>query len=105
MKQLNNYIHEKLHIGQYKKTSELLSKDPDVLVKYCQDQAKDKGLIVKFRNRKMNTGDFCFFIYDKQKQSRYLVGYDGDWDAKEGTPTNFMNCVNSTLKYIENYQK
>jgi hypothetical protein len=49
----------------------------------------------------MPQGDFCFFIYDKSKQTRYLVGYDGDWDKDNET---FKKCANQTLKYIENYK-
>ncbi len=101
MKQLNNYIQEKLHIGQYKPTGDIMEKDPNFIVNYCKDKAKEKGLEVKFRNRKMPQGDFCFFIYDKSKQTRYLVGYDGDWDKDN---EDFKKCANQTLKYIENYK-
>jgi len=59
MKQLNNYIQEKLHIGQYKPTGDIMEKDPNFIVNYCKDKAKEKGLEVKFRNRKMPQGDFC----------------------------------------------
>lgn len=55
----------------------------------------------------MNTGDFCFFIYDKKKQDRYLVGYDGDWDGEgvvDGQKLTFDYCLGETKKYIEDYK-
>ena len=47
---------------------------------------------------------FTFFIYDKKKQNRYLVGYDGDWDAKDDENISFKSCLEATYEYIENYK-
>lgn len=72
-------------------------------IKDAKEKASKKGLELIFRDRKMNTGDFCFFIYDKKKQKSYLVGYDGYWDEK--SKINFDYCLGLTLKYIEDYNK
>lgn len=55
---------------------------------------------IVFRNHKTNCGDFCIFIYKNKKGDRYLVGYDGDWDAKPNEITSFENCVTSAYNYI-----
>lgn len=93
MKQISEYILESQKPTDYKDK-----------VKEVIDAGKEKNLKVVFRDKTMNSGDFCFFIYDKKKQERYLVGYDGDWSAKESDPTNFYNCVQSSLKYIKEYK-
>ena len=63
-----------------------------------------KTLKIVFRDRTTNSGDFTFFIYDKKKQNRYLVGYDGDWDTKDDENTSFKSCLEATYEYIENYK-
>ena len=93
MKTINDFINESLKPKDYKEKA-----------KEVIDAGKSKNLKVVFRDRTMNSGDFCFFIYDKKKQDRYLVGYDGNWSAKEDQPTNFYNCVKSSLKYINEYK-
>lgn len=105
MKHINDFIIEKFKINKDTQISKIdYKKDWKDLVKETQDLAKEKGLEVKFRNRKMNTGDFCFFIYDKRKQQRYLVGYDGDWDVKDDDTLSFKSCYEKTLKYIKEYK-
>lgn len=72
-------------------------------IKDAKEKAKEKGLELVFRDKKTDAGDFCFFIYDKKKQNRYLVGFDGYWDEK--WEITFDKCLNDTLKYIEDYNK
>ena len=98
---ISNFIQEKLIINKHSKVKELSVKEK---IQEVTNLAKEKGLKVVFRNKKMNTGDFCFFIYDKRKKSSYLVGYDGDWDAKEDSNTSFESCYQDTLKFIEDYK-
>ena len=100
MKTLNNFINEKLTINSKSKISANLDfSDYRSVVSYCQDLAQKKGLKIVFRNRKTNQGDFCFFIYDKNKQKNYLVGYDGDWNGN----ISFQHCAEQTIKYIQDY--
>ena len=102
MKQLNNFIQEKLKLDKDYKEPEKTYKEE---VQEVTNLAKEKGLTIVFRDRTTNTGDFCFFIYDKKKQKRYLVGYDGNWKASNTTGDyDFEHCLNQTIKYIENYK-
>jgi hypothetical protein len=109
MKSLHEFINEKLNINKDSKVKELNLfdyKTNQEAIKILKDQAKEHGLEIKFHQHPNgNTGDFTFFIYDKSKQSRYLVGYDGTWDAKEDSNTSFKGCFKDTLKYIQNYNK
>ena len=94
MKTIKSFIIESQKPSDYKdKVNEVIN------------LGKEKGLKVVFRDRPMNTGDFCFFIYDKKKQDRYLVGYDGDWNGK-GIPGSqtFDYCLGQTKKFINNYK-
>lgn len=94
MKDIKDFILESQKPSDYKNK-----------VKEVINLGKEKGLKVVFRDRPMNTGDFCFFIYDKKKQDRYLVGYDGDWNGY-GIPGSqtFEYCLNQTIKYIKEYK-
>ena len=94
MKNIIDYI-----ITEASKPSDYKEKVKEVI-----DLGKEKGLKIVFRDRTMNSGDFCFFIYDKKKQDRYLVGYDGDWDTNDNDATSFNSCLNATKKYIETYK-
>jgi hypothetical protein len=94
MKSIKEFITESQKPSDYKdKVNEVIN------------LGKEKGLKVVFRDRPMNTGDFCFFIYDKKKQDRYLVGYDGNWKASN-TPGDydFDYCLGQTKKFINNYK-
>lgn len=92
-------IDEKLVFNKHTKEKQSISEKIQNLI----NLGKEKGLDIVFRNRKTNTGDFCFFVYDKRKQNRYLIGYDGDWDTDINSNTSFDSCYNATLKYIEQY--
>lgn len=108
MKNIKEYISEKLYIDD---TLDPKSKDKirptNQEIKSSIDELKqladEHGLTIKFRNSTNNTGDFTIFIYDKDKQSRYLVGYDGVWDSKYGL--GFYKILDQSKKYIENYKK
>lgn len=89
MKSLSQYINESLQLDKIKDT-----------INELQDLASKKKLTVKFRNRKMNSGDFCIFIYSDRKKS-YEVGFDGYWDSKDN---NFDSCVQQAKDWIENYK-
>lgn len=101
MKNIFNFIQEKLIINKNSKAKEITIQDK---IHKAVQLGYKKGLQIIFRNRKTNAGDFCFFIYDKRKKSSYLVGYDGDWNAKEDSNTSFDNCYQATLDYIEQYK-
>ena len=90
MKSIKEFITESQKPSDYKEK-----------VKKVIELGKEKGLKIVFRDRPMNTGDFCFFIYDKKKQDRYLVGYDGDWNSDH---YSFDYCLSKTTKYIEEYK-
>ena len=66
--------------------------------------AKLHGLKLVFRNITTNAGDFCFFIY-KMTGGRYLVGYDGSWNAAPNDNISFEKCWNAAHKFISNYDK
>lgn len=108
MKNIKEYIAEKLYIDDNidpNLKDEIRPNDEEI--KYSIDElkqlAEDKGLTLKFRNSTNNTGDFTIFIYDKSKQSRYLVGYDGEWNPKYGL--GFYKILEQAKKYIDNYKK
>lgn len=63
--------------------------------------AKKKGLQVVVRAVKNNAGDFHIFIYDKRKQSRYLVGFDGCWESEFGE--TFDVCLKDATEWVNNY--
>ena len=65
--------------------------------------AKLHGLKLVFRNTATNAGDFCFFIY-KMTGGRYLIGYDGSWDADPRDTISFDRCWDSAHKFISNYK-
>lgn len=44
--------------------------------------------------------EFCIFLYDKNVQKRYLVGYDGVW---HGGRYNFHKCLEQVLHYLDTY--
>ncbi len=45
-------------------------------------------------------GEFCVFLYDKNVQKRYLVGYDGVW---HGSQYGFYNCLEDVSLYLDTY--
>lgn len=67
--------------------------------------AKLHGLKLVFRNTTTNAGDFCFFIYKAGICGRYLIGYDGSWDADPRDTISFDRCWDSAHKFISNYDK
>lgn len=109
MKSLIDIIQEKLIVNS--KTRTLSNQTSDLRefdfnnVKKCIEQLKniaiEKGLTIKFRNKKNDQGDFCIFIYDKSKKSNYLVGFDGYYNKK--SQFNFEVCFNMALDYIDKY--
>ena len=70
--------------------------------------AKFNNFRIVFRDCKTNCGDFCIFIYkakskvksNTKRNNRYLVGYDGNWNAKPNENDSFENCVKSAYNYI-----
>ncbi len=69
-----------------------------------KDFAKSRGMKVVFRNHTTNCGDFCIFIYDSKMfgfHTRYLVGYDGSWDANH---KQFDDCWEMAMDYIRKYK-
>ena len=69
--------------------------------------AKLHGLKLVFRNSPTNAGDFCFFIYAPKfcgYNTRYLIGYDGYWDAKPNEVTSFELCWKAVHEFISNYK-
>ena len=97
MKDIKRFILEASNIG---KPSDYKTQVEDVI-----NAGKEKNLKIVFRDRTTNSGDFAFFIYDKKKQDRYLIGYDGDWNAKDDENTSFKSCIEATYEYIENYKQ
>ena len=63
--------------------------------------AKKKGLHVVIRAVKNKSGEFHIFIYDKRKQSRYLVGFDGCWESEFGE--TFDACLKDATEWVNNY--
>lgn len=63
--------------------------------------AKKKGLQVVVRAVKNKAGEFHIFIYDKRKQSRYLVGFDGCWESEFGE--TFDVCLKDATEWVNNY--
>ena len=112
MKRLNQFILERLKLSKNEdKINSLYNLDFSMknyqeVVNEIKEFAKNNDLNVSFRfaNYSRNSGDFTFFIYDKKKQKRYLVGYDGNWKSKEDDFDSFKNCALDTIKYIENYK-
>jgi len=101
MQSIKEFINEKLKISKkpqynfdYNKPSECISELVEIAAK--------KGLTIKFRKHKTDQGDFCIFIYDKSKQSRYLIGYDGYWTKYP--EYSFEKCFNMALDYINKYK-
>lgn len=45
-------------------------------------------------------GEFCVFLYDKNVQKRYLVGYDGVWHCSR---YGFYNCLEDVSHYLDTY--
>ena len=62
-------------------------------------KAAEQGIEVRFRDRKMPSGDFCIFIYDRNFRAHtYTVGYDGSWD---GNCCTFESCLKQAYKWLE----
>ena len=61
--------------------------------------AQRSNMRTVLRTHKTNCGDFCIFVY-LNGVKRYLVGYDGDWNAAKNDPRHFYNCCESAYKYI-----
>lgn len=68
-------------------------------LKELRNFAKSKGLSIVFKNQKY-PDDFTIFIYDKSKQSRYLVGFDGN---KRSNEYDLFRCCELAEDYIKNY--
>ena len=86
-----------------KKNSLYIKNSVDNLREY----AKKHGLKLVFRNATTNAGDFCFFIYKPHfggYHTRYLVGYDGSWDADRNSDISFDRCWDAAHKFISNYK-
>jgi len=45
-------------------------------------------------------GEFCIFLYDKNVQKDYLVGYDGVW---YGSRVDFNYCLEEVEHYLDTY--
>ena len=76
-------------------------------VNNLREYAKRKGLKLVFRNITTNAGDFCFFIYAPKwhgYHTRYLVGYDGSWNAAPTENISFEKCWDAAHKFISNYK-
>lgn len=72
-------------------------------VKIVKEFAKSKGYKIVFRNVTTYCGDFCFFIYKpgfEGYSTKYLVGYDGDWDAEEYDNRYFDRCIEAIYDFI-----
>ena len=109
MKNINDYFNEALISKDTKIDTDISDiiideKNPKRTINYLKDLCKDKGLTIRFRDKKNDAGDFTIFIYDKSVQSSYLVGYDGYWNPKYSDLT-FKKCAQLALKYINNYKK
>lgn len=73
-----------------------------------KEYAKSMGFKVVFRNVTTNAGDFCFFIYRtgyRRYHTKYLIGFDGYWNADRSTSTSFDRCRDAVHAYISNYNK
>ena len=67
--------------------------------------AKLHGLKLVFRNSPTNASNFCFFIYKRNIiKNRYLVGYDGNWNADSRDSISFDRCWDAAHKFISNYK-
>lgn len=94
MKQIKEYLLSK-------ENPKLAPESWEEKVEAAKEEAKAKGLVLKFRNKPTNAGDFTFFIYDKSVKNGYLVGYDGGWNS---STYNFDKCLELTLDYIRKYE-
>ena len=53
---------------------------------------------------KVSIFNTCFFIYKAGlAKSRYLVGYDGSWNAPTNSNISFDRCWDAAHKFISNY--
>lgn len=114
MKNIKDILLEKLTLNKDSKNSDHISnkylsinknssKDEIVyVIKELNKYADKKDLKIMIRNYHTNTGDFCIFVYDKLKNGRYLVGYDGDWDSKN---CNFQSCYEQSKKFIDEFKR
>jgi len=80
------------------------SKNVKVSVDNLREYATSRGLKLVFRNTTTNAGDFCFFIY-KMTGGRYLVGYDGSWNAAPTENISFEKCWEAAHEFISNYDR
>ncbi len=108
---ISNYIVEKLIINKdtapipvyTKLTKDSKREDFKKVLDELNELANDKDLRITLRLTPNNTGDFTFFVYDKLKpKSRYLVGYDGDWDS---IGPSFQRCYELTQNFIEHFKR
>lgn len=75
-------------------------------IRNIKDYADKLGFKVVFRDSPNNCGDFCFFIYKKGViGQRYLVGFDGYWDATGSDPCSFDSCWEAVHQYIIQHRK
>lgn len=59
--------------------------------------ADNFNLLVTFRDKKTNAGDFTIFIY-RPEESRYAVGFDGYWS--DYNELSFESCIYQAFKWI-----
>lgn len=59
--------------------------------------ADNFNLLVTFRDKKTNAGDFTIFIY-RQGESQYAVGFDGYWS--DYNELSFESCIYQAFKWI-----
>lgn len=58
------------------------------------------GIRVKGVSKIDACGEFCIFLYDKNVQKGYLVGYDGVW---HGSRYGFYSCLEDVSHYLDTY--
>lgn len=105
MKSLVDTLMEKLDINKVSLEDSLWAdqfRNYQEAIKALKELAKNHKLEIKFRDKPMPSGDFCIFIYNKSKQQRYLVGFDGDWQS---LTNNFARCYQDAVEFIENYKR
>ncbi len=79
-----------------------LDKETRELYKKLVSKCAENGMSIRVNGAsKMDEcGEFCIFLYDKNVQKRYLVGYDGVWYSKQ---YNFYKCLEEVLHYLDTY--
>ena len=67
---------------------------------YCETKkvAKKHGYRLVLRTRKEFRDTFCIFVYADGKRGRYIIGYDGIFDADAFL--NFDYCLNQVNNFL-----